>query len=111
MLTVWEDEKPAAHRGAAYLFATYFHERFGDEGTRALTAQPLNGTAGFDAALAELGADLTFEDFILSPSVEESFDGLATLMVRTAIQGCVLESVLSEHLGRVISIRNATDNA
>ncbi|MBN1127302.1 MAG: ATP synthase F1 subunit gamma [Sedimentisphaerales bacterium] len=55
--------------------------------------------------------DLTFEDFILSPSVEEIFDGLATLMVQTAIQGCFLEGALSEHLGRVISMRNATDNA
>lgn len=60
-LTAWDNEDAAAHRGAAYLFATYFHDRFGDEGTRALVAQPLNGAAGFDAALAELGADLTFE--------------------------------------------------
>ena len=61
-LTAWADAEATAHRGAAYLFATYFHERFGDAGTRALVAQPLNGAAGFDAALAELGADLTFED-------------------------------------------------
>ena len=61
-LTAWEDENAAAHRGATYLFATYFHDRFGDEGTRALVAQPLNGAAGFDAALAELETDLTFED-------------------------------------------------
>jgi immune inhibitor A len=58
----WQDEPPAPHRGASYLFATYFHDRFGDAGTRALVAQPLNGVAGFDAALAELGADLAFED-------------------------------------------------
>jgi hypothetical protein len=61
-LTAWDNENAAAHRGAAYLFATHFHDRFGDEGTRALVAQTLNGVAGFDAALAELGADLTFED-------------------------------------------------
>ncbi|MCP4590036.1 MAG: hypothetical protein GY842_04780, partial [bacterium] len=51
-----------AHRGAAHLFASYFYGRFGEEGTRALVAQPLNGTAGFDAALVELGSDLNFED-------------------------------------------------
>ena len=62
-LTAWKDGEAAAHRGAAFLFATYFHERFGDEGTRALAAQPLNGAAGFDAALAELEAGLTFEEF------------------------------------------------
>lgn len=62
-LTAWSDENAAHHRGAAYLFATYFHERFGDEGTRVLVAQSLNGAAGFDAALADLDGDLTFEDF------------------------------------------------
>ncbi|MBE9472032.1 MAG: immune inhibitor A [Chloroflexi bacterium] len=61
-LFVWEDEESAAHRGAAYLFATYFHERLGDEGTRALVAQSLNGAAGFDAVLADLGTGLTFDD-------------------------------------------------
>ena len=61
-LVTWDYEEAAAHRGAAYLFATYFHERWGDEGTRALVAQPLNGAAGFDATLAELGTDLIFEE-------------------------------------------------
>jgi immune inhibitor A len=61
-LTAWGDGLAAPQRGAAYLFAIYFHERFGDEGTRALATQSLNGVAGFDATLAELGADLTFED-------------------------------------------------
>ena len=62
-LTAWEEEDAAAHRGAAYLFAIYLHERFGDAGTRALVAQPLNGAAGFDATMTELDANLTFEDF------------------------------------------------
>ena len=65
-LTVWEDAclggGAVAQRGAAYLFAVYFHERFGDEGTRALVAQPLNGAAGFDAVLKEIDAGLGFED-------------------------------------------------
>jgi immune inhibitor A len=60
-LTVWDDADPVAHRGAAALFVAYYHERFGDAGTRALVAQPLNGTAGFDAALAEMGSGRTFE--------------------------------------------------
>jgi immune inhibitor A len=60
-LTAWDGENALAHRGATALFATYFHERFGDGGTRALTAQPLNGITGFDAALAEIGAGCTFE--------------------------------------------------
>jgi len=49
-------------RGAAYLFAAYFHQRFGDEGTQILTSEPADGIAGIDAALESLGADLSFED-------------------------------------------------
>jgi immune inhibitor A len=60
-LTAWDDTDPMAHRGATALFTAYFHERFGDVGTRALTAQPLNGITGIDAALAEIGTGRTFE--------------------------------------------------
>ena len=55
--------------------------------------------------------DLLFEDFLLSPSPEEIFDTLATMMIRTAISSCFLDAALSEHLGRVIAMRSATDNA
>jgi len=51
-----------SHRGAAHLFMTYFHQRFGDEGTLALTAEAANGIKGFDAALEKMGAGLTFDD-------------------------------------------------
>jgi len=74
-LTTWGDEEAAAHRGAAYLFATYFHERFGSEGTQALVAQPLDGTAGFDAALAGLSANLTCEDLFAEWLVANYLDG------------------------------------
>lgn len=55
--------------------------------------------------------ELSFEDFLLSPSPEEIFDTLATMMIRTAISSCFLDAALSEHLGRVIAMRSATDNA
>jgi F-type H+-transporting ATPase subunit gamma len=55
--------------------------------------------------------ELSFEDFLLSPSAEEIFDSLATMMVRTAISSCFVDAALSEHLGRVIAMRSATDNA
>jgi len=74
-LLSWEDTAP--HRGAAYLFALYFHQRFGDEGVRALTAQPLNGAAGFDAALAEIGETLTFEDLLAHWLAANYLDGEA----------------------------------
>ena len=55
--------------------------------------------------------ELAFEDFLLSPSAEEIFDSLATMMVRTAISGCFVDAAASEHLTRVVAMRNATDNA
>ncbi|MHC5060231.1 MAG: ATP synthase F1 subunit gamma [Planctomycetota bacterium] len=55
--------------------------------------------------------ELAFEDFLLSPSAEEIFDSLATMMVRSSLSACFLDAVVSEHLGRVMAMRSATDNA
>jgi len=55
--------------------------------------------------------ELNFEDFLVSPDPYEIFDSLAEMIVRTVISGCFIESALSEHLARVIAMRNATDNA
>jgi F-type H+-transporting ATPase subunit gamma len=55
--------------------------------------------------------ELAFEDFLLSPSAQEIFDGLATMMVRSTLSACFLEAAASEHLERVMAMRNATDNA
>ncbi len=60
-LTAWDWAQVERQRGAAYLFATYFHQRFGDEGSRALTAERSNGIVGFEMALEGLGTDVTFE--------------------------------------------------
>ena len=59
-LTAWTGTE--AQRGAVGLFMWYFHQRFGDEGTRLLTANSANGIDGFDAVLRELGTGLTFND-------------------------------------------------
>jgi immune inhibitor A len=61
-LTNWSGVGTVAQRGAAYLFATYFHEQFGDTGTQTWVALPENGVAGIDRALDELGASIGFED-------------------------------------------------
>jgi F-type H+-transporting ATPase subunit gamma len=55
--------------------------------------------------------DLTFEDFFMSPSPGEIIEGLARMLVHYAIRSCFLDAVLSEHLARMIAMRNATDNA
>lgn len=55
--------------------------------------------------------DLTFEDFYLSPAADEIIEGLARMLVHYSIRSCFLDAVLSEHLARMIAMRNATDNA
>lgn len=55
--------------------------------------------------------DLTFEDFYLSPAAGEIIEGLAQMLVHYSIRSCFLDAVLSEHLARMIAMRNATDNA
>lgn len=55
--------------------------------------------------------ELNFEDFMLCPSAEEIFEGLANMIIRTSIVGCFLDAAVSEHLSRVVCMRNATDNA
>ena len=55
--------------------------------------------------------EMVFDDFLLSPSADDIFDGLSSLMIRTAVAGCFIEAATSEHLSRVTAMRNATDNA
>jgi len=55
--------------------------------------------------------DLVFEDFLMSPSPEEIIESLATMIVHTTIKGCFLEASLSEHVARMVAMRNATKNA
>ena len=61
-LTSWPDGpgKAAANYGASFLFAAYFLERFGDQALRSVVSHQANGTAGFEAILADFG--LTFDD-------------------------------------------------
>jgi len=55
--------------------------------------------------------ELNFEDFELSPSAKDIFETLARMIIRTSVAGCFLEAAVSEHLSRVVCMRNATDNA
>jgi len=63
-LNTWteEPELNVTHYGSAYLFMSYFLDRFGEELTQAVVASPADGPAGFDEALAAAGYDLRFED-------------------------------------------------
>ncbi|MBU1749399.1 MAG: immune inhibitor A, partial [Chloroflexi bacterium] len=60
-LNTWSDiEEAGAHYGGSYLFMAYFLDRFGEETTKSLVAEPKNGIAGINAVLADRG--LTFDD-------------------------------------------------
>ncbi len=63
-LNTWgaEPGSNAPHYGGAYLFMAYFLDRFGEEATRAMVASSENGIAGFNHALEEAGAGVTFDD-------------------------------------------------
>jgi hypothetical protein len=71
-----------AHYGAAFLFLTYFLDRFGDEATQELVAHPENGMTSIDEVLIELGerhlatgepltADDVFVDWLLASYLNE----------------------------------------
>jgi F-type H+-transporting ATPase subunit gamma len=55
--------------------------------------------------------DLRFEDFLLSPAADRLIEGLASMFVQYSIRSCLVDAALSEHLARMIAMRNATDNA
>lgn len=57
-LNDWPNSQGATtpHYGAAFLFMTYFLDRFGDDATKALVRHPANGLESFDAVLADVGA-------------------------------------------------------
>ena len=55
-LTYWPSPAESRHYGQAFLFLTYFLDRFGEEATRALVASTDNGLDSVDGVLAELDA-------------------------------------------------------
>jgi F-type H+-transporting ATPase subunit gamma len=55
--------------------------------------------------------DLAFEDFHLSPPADMFIEALARMIIRSSIEMCFMDAALSEHLARMIAMRNATDNA
>jgi F-type H+-transporting ATPase subunit gamma len=55
--------------------------------------------------------ELSFEDFYLSPHADEVVEEFAAMIVRYSIKRCFMDAALSEHVERMIAMRNATDNA
>jgi immune inhibitor A len=63
-LNSWPEGPGAAgpNYGAAYLFTSYFLDRFGSEATQALVAHSENSFASVDAVLDELSTGLAYEE-------------------------------------------------
>ena len=55
--------------------------------------------------------EMAVENFYMSPSADELFDELATMIVRASLRSCFIDAALSQHLARVVAMRNATENA
>ena len=55
-LTDWPStpDERSSHYGSSFLFMTYFLDRFGEEATQALVANPGNGMSSIDEVLSEL---------------------------------------------------------
>jgi hypothetical protein len=68
-LTTWPEVNltgsAAPHYGAAYLFMSYFLDRFGENATKALVAHPENGMESVDQVLtSDLGLTLSHGDIV-----------------------------------------------
>jgi immune inhibitor A len=63
-LTAWSDDPDGRteHYGAAYLFMSYFLQRFGNEMTQAVVASDANSSESFDEVLQAQNTGLTFDD-------------------------------------------------
>ena len=54
-LTYWPMDNSGIHYGQAFLFVTYFLDRFGSEATQAVVANPKNGLDSIDRTLDAMG--------------------------------------------------------
>jgi hypothetical protein len=83
-LNDWPNDpsKTSPNYGAAYLFMTYFFDRFGEKVTRSLFAHPSNGLFSVDAVLNEVGvidaqtrqaatADDVFLDWVVASYLQD----------------------------------------
>ncbi len=86
-LNDWPNDPSATtpHYGNAFLFVTYFMDRFGSEATKALVADDLNGLSSVDEVLADLsikdpttgtqiGADDVFLDWVVTNYIKDEYN-------------------------------------
>jgi hypothetical protein len=86
-LNDWPNDRTTTspHYGNAFLFVTYFMDRFGSEATKALVADDLNGLLSVDKVLAELSitdpitgnritADDVFLDWVITNIIKDEYN-------------------------------------
>jgi immune inhibitor A len=77
-----DQSKTAPHYGASFLFLTYFLDRFGENATKALVADPENGMSSIDDVLSQSGitdpqtgkpikADDVFSDWVVASYLKD----------------------------------------
>jgi len=76
-LNTWriDSSSNAEHYGSAYMFVNYLTQRFGQETTKALVAQPANGIQGVNDTLQAMGHAIDFDglfaDWVIANYVED----------------------------------------
>lgn len=80
-LNTWAElDDSGPHYGASYMFLSYFLDQYGEDAIRRLVEEPANGIAGFDAVLADIGADhedfqALFADWVVANYVDDGEAG------------------------------------
>jgi hypothetical protein len=101
-LNSWADtpNQAAANYGGSFLFMVYFLQRFGEQMTQAVVANPNNGMAGFNAVLAEHGYQERFDDIFADFLVANYLNDLQARAGQWGYKDIRLDPVvLSEHYG------------
>ena len=75
-LNTWPDGgvADATNYGTAFSFMLYFWDRYGDDGVRALAAEPLNGLAGIQKVIDQIDAGKTANDLVADWLVARTLD-------------------------------------
>jgi F-type H+-transporting ATPase subunit gamma len=78
-----------------------------------LTIMPLTGLIDDLTTRAKVvwPWELSFEDFYFSPSAGKVIEGIASMIIQYSIKSCFMNAATSEHVARMVAMRNATDNA
>ncbi|MBP7686610.1 MAG: immune inhibitor A [Thermoflexales bacterium] len=75
-LNTWPDGGVAdsTNYGTAFSFMLYFWDRYGDDGVRALAAEPLNGLAGIDKVLEKIDPGKTANELVADWLIARTLD-------------------------------------